>query len=519
MTPPTSKPPDHPRVATLPSVRRGSNVVDLSNTGPSDERRGPARLFVERSADSLGREDRHLSKNVTSGLRQRLDGILDSSVPHADFSSTAAAWLVKKAPELLLRRTAITVIDPASEFGRDFGETLVAFDYDKGIVRVRDDVRGKVIRVFRVPFVSFPKQPADPAEVHCLAEEGTLGFRHTVTKAMAGAMFREGKWSEIACMPVGTYPADPMADRYGQVIFGGSRAIKLPDGRIALFRSDFHANRFVSNADRLMMQHPSPDQIVTAYENLVRANREYVLPPDLGGLYLAPGLRPTGELLGVAPGTEYVFTCEAIPAGKIYTHPLKIIINDEFHRAARGGAGNTKMAGNYSPTFRVKHDAREKDFHDVLFLDSFNRGLAELTSSNVFCVVDMREGGKALLTPSFADGNILNGCTRDAILRIGAELVRDGVVDEVLEMSFDRTFLGRASEAFASGTGVTIQGIESIDDHCEQPGTTNRGYQFDVSHGGMGPVTAEIHRRFMSILRGEQMDHPVYGSWLKVVEM
>lgn len=527
-----------PRVVTPPPVRRGGapmasvSVVLDPNDG---DRRGPARSFVEKN----GGDVRHYPKGVASGIRERLDAVLNGTVSHVDFSPTAARWLVKKAPDILSRRLAIIVMhaaNPEAEVdieggsdlkGSDFGETLVALDYDKGIVRVCDVVRGQVIRVYRVPFVSFPRRPDDPAEIRRLAETNELGFQHRTTKAMVGAMFREGRWSDIVCMPVGTYPIAPMADRYGQVIFGGSRAIQLLDGRIALFRPDFHANRFVANADRLMMEHSSPDQIIAAYEQLVRANREYVLPPHLGGLYLAPGLRPTDELLGVGPGKEYIFTCEAIPAGKIYSSPLRVTIENSFHRAARGGVGNIKAAGNYAPTFRVKHEAREKGFHDVLFLDSSNHDIAELTSSNMFFIVRMGDQ-RILVTPPFSDGNVLNGCTRDSILQMRADLIAERVVDgsmehpviaDCSEMPFARNLLGHVIEAFACGTGVTMQGIEMIDDRGDDPHTTNRDYHFDVSCDGMGPVTYDIHRRFLSILRGEKMEHPVYGSWLHVVEM
>jgi branched-chain amino acid aminotransferase len=77
---------------------------------------------------------------------------------------------------------------------------------------------------------------------------------------------------------------------------------------------------------------------------------------------------------------------------------------------------------------------------------------------NVFLVMD----GK-LVTPGLSSGTILEGVTRDSVIRVAADMgieveEREISVDELAEMFSE----GRLTEAFGAGTAATIAKIAEL---------------------------------------------------------
>lgn len=72
-----------------------------------------------------------------------------------------------------------------------------------------------------------------------------------------------------------------------------------------------------------------------------------------GSLYIRPLLIGTGPILGLGPAPGYTFTIFAAAVGAYFKGgqltPIDLIVEERFHRAAPGGMGGTKAAGNYSP--------------------------------------------------------------------------------------------------------------------------------------------------------------------------
>lgn len=354
------------------------------------------------------------------------------------------------------------------------------------------------IEVRKIPTMVVPHVPTDPASIQQKAADGKLEFEYTPTKTMALASYGDGKWTDMEFVPAGEINLAPTADRYGQALFGGSRMLRLEDGRAALFRPDEHAKRFVSNLRDLMVPEIDEAKIVEVYEKVGRANMDYLPPHGKGSIYIAPGARATGAQLGVKPNKKFTFTTEAVPAGKIFSEPAKLQMRSDFHRSA----GKIKASGNYSITFRSKAEAHAAGFHDILTGDKSGEFIGELSSSNVFFVT--KDG--VLVTPELND-SILPGITRKSVLEIVRamkdELGIKGV--EERDISFDE--IGDMAEAFSTGTGVTINSIKSIEDH-----------NFELGEDKKGAITAKIAKVFEDILAGKYMDHPVFGPWLKVLE-
>ena len=62
------------------------------------------------------------------------------------------------------------------------------------------------------------------------------------------------------------------------------------------------------------MPQVSTEMFVEACKSVVRANEEYVPPYGTGGtLYLRPLLIGVGDIIGVKPAEEYIFTIFAMP--------------------------------------------------------------------------------------------------------------------------------------------------------------------------------------------------------------
>lgn len=442
---------------------------------------------------------------VVEGILARVTAILYGTRDDRVFSPSAAPVLADNFADIALRGGAITVHENQDD---EFGQALVRRDADGNFSVQLVTAPNQIIRVTRLPLglVSVPQTPGDPDEVKQKARKGELKFEYLPTKNMAVMGFQNGEWSEASYPPVGSTELGTTADRYGQTIFGGMRALRLRDGRVALFRPDRHAERFARNAERLMMPSIPPGRLVEIYKQLVRANAKYLPDFGTGSMYLAPGLRPNKNQVGVHPNVQYLLTCEAMPVSKIFARPIKLRVETRFHRAAPGGVGDVKASGNYSPSFEAKMAAIEAGFDDIICLDAENSETRELSSSNIFFV----DKNNILHTPNLS-GEILDGVTRDSILEIAKELQAKGLIRGVREGPVYRSDYPKMKEAFSSGTGVTMQGVKLIQDG-------ENTYNFDISQGGMGPVTKALHDRFSQILAGDAMNDPRYKDWLVVVD-
>lgn len=436
-------------------------------------------------------------------IRNRIEAVLEGKPGDMDsFPVSALSVVGPMCGDIISRSGSVVVKNPDDEYGN----ALLSRDGDGRHWTIAELTGNATIEVAKIPCNSTPETPQSPDEVRARTERGDLKFEYTPAKTMAVAQNIDGNWNPPQFIPAGSLEVDPLADRYGQSIFGGSRAVRLLDGRVALFRPDAHAKRFINNSDRVCMPQMSEEQLVGIFRDVVLANMEYIGRPGEQSLYVAPGLRASKNQLGVKPNNEYLFTCLGVPAGKIFSKPAELVTETEFHRAARGGFGDVKHAGNYDPTFAIKKRAHKEGFDDLVFLDERNEVLRELSSSNIFFVT--KNG--ILVTPDLS-GEILLGITRDSILCIAEEFIEQGIINGVQSRPVRRTEFIDMAEGFSCGTGVTMNGIESITD----AGST---YNFDISREGMGEISKMIALKFNSILAGEEINNPRYKDWLMIVK-
>ncbi|MBL0118563.1 MAG: hypothetical protein IPP89_06160 [Saprospiraceae bacterium] len=85
------------------------------------------------------------------------------------------------------------------------------------------------------------------------------------------------------------------------------------------------------------------------------------IPTAVGSsLYLRPFMFATDEYLGVAASTTYRLMILACPSGVYYSKPIKLLAEDHYVRAVKGGVGEAKTAGNYAASLYPAKLAREK---------------------------------------------------------------------------------------------------------------------------------------------------------------
>lgn len=273
-----------------------------------------------------------------------------------------------------------------------------------------------------------------------------------ITKSSNDGIFEEGQINRF-----GNIELNPSAGvlNYGQGLFEGTKAFRREDGRLFLFRPDQNAIRMQFGADRMCMPSPSTEQFVDAVKQTALANRRWIPPPGKGSLYIRPLLIGSGPILGLAPAPEYTFLVFASPVGNYFKEglsSLNLYIEDEFHRATRGGVGGVKSITNYSPVLKALNRAKSRGFSDVIYLDSvYKKNLEEATACNIFVVKE-----NVISTPP-TNGTILPGVTRKTVIDIASDHgfqveERTVPVEELLD----------ADEVFCTGTAVGVLPVGSI---------------------------------------------------------
>jgi len=206
------------------------------------------------------------------------------------------------------------------------------------------------------------------------------------------------------------------------------------------------------------MQVPPKEMFVEGLTELVKLDNNWVPNEDGSSLYIRPFVFASEARYGVKVADEYRFIIFSGPVGPYYAKPLRVKVEREFIRAAKGGTGYAKCAGNYGGAFYPTQLARENGFDQVLWTDAReNKYIEESGTMNVLFVID----GK-LVTPALSD-SILDGVTRDSLIQLAKER---GVVVEETKISTDELVSAfrnnLITEAFGAGTAAVVAPINLI---------------------------------------------------------
>ncbi len=349
--------------------------------------------------------------------------------------------------------------------------------------------------------------PADRRRKKPAGAEG-LGFGIHFSDHMFLMEHREGSgWRDARIVPYGPIPLLPsaMVLHYGQEIFEGLKAYYAADGSICLFRPEMNARRMNRSAARLCMPEiPVADQL-QAIRELVRIDRDWIPRARGASLYIRPAMIATEGALGVRPSAQHLFFVITGPVGAYYTRgfePVRILVEERYVRAARGGLGEAKTGANYAASLLAAKDAKGEGFDQVLWLDAGERRyVEEVGTMNIFFVCRGE-----LVTPPLA-GSILPGVTRDSVIALAREwgipvAERPVAIEEVIRGAGD----GTVSEAFGTGTAAVVSPVGAF---------SYRGEEVPVNRGRVGDLTRKLYQEITGIQYGEIEDR---HRWVQRVE-
>lgn len=287
-----------------------------------------------------------------------------------------------------------------------------------------------------------------------------LGFGKSFSDHMFVSDYKDGAWHDHRIVPLEKMEIHPanMALHYGQSIFEGLKASKDKEGTPILFRPEKNIERLNRSAIRMCMPEFPFDVLMDAMKTLVLLERDWIPSAPGSSLYLRPFMFATDEYLGVAASTTYKLIILACPSGVYYAKPVKLLAEDHYVRAVKGGVGEAKTAGNYAASLYPAKMARERGFDQILWLDAiYNKYVQEVGTMNIFFVLKDK-----VLTPA-EDGAILKGVTRNSLIRIlksrGIEVEEKLIsIDEVL----DEYAKGNLIEMFGAGTAAVVTNVSSL---------------------------------------------------------
>ena len=272
--------------------------------------------------------------------------------------------------------------------------------------------------------------------------------------------YENGQWNNPRIEPLSAIPTHPaaMALHYGQAIFEGLKATLGNDDTPILFRPDQNAKRLNFSATRMGMPQFPEDLFVEGLKRLVDIDREWV-PSNVGSaLYLRPFMYADEAFIGMRASKKYKFIIFASPSGPFFSKAIKLYAETQYIRAANGGTGEAKAAGNYAAAILPTEKAKLNGYDQVLWLDAQNfEYVQEAGTMNIFFKI----GGK-VITPNLG-GSILAGITRLSVI----ELLRDkgyDVTERPISMkeivaAFEN---GTLEEAWGAGTAVSIAPVAEI---------------------------------------------------------
>ncbi len=272
--------------------------------------------------------------------------------------------------------------------------------------------------------------------------------------------FENGAWTNLEIKKLEPIPIHPgnLAWHYGQAIFEGMKAFKNKDGQAVLFRPELHSERLNASARRLCMPELPKEIFLEAIHTLVNLESAWIPPQKGAALYLRPLMIAMDEALGVRPSEKYRFMVMALPVGPYYPKPVKLITEQTYIRAADGGVGEAKAAGNYAGSLYPAKLAKEKGYDQLMWLDAKEfKYVQEVGTMNIFFVID----GK-VVTPK-TTGTILKGITRRSTLLLLQDLgyeVEERLID--INELVEEYKAGRFTEAFGTGTAAVSSKISLI---------------------------------------------------------
>ena len=322
-----------------------------------------------------------------------------------------------------------------------------------------------------------------------------LEFGKYVADHMLVCDYNNGEWQQPQVVPFANLLLNPatLALHYGQTVFEGLKAFYMKDGRINIFRIDKHYDRFVKSLERLCMPVPTKEIFIDGLMKLVETDKAWVPKKPGASLYLRPFMYASEAKFGIKISDEYRFIIFTGPVPELYARPIKVKVETNYARAAKGGTGFAKCGGNYGGAFYPTRLAREQGYDQVLWTDAReNKFIEESGMMNVMFVLD-----DVLITPPLSD-SILDGVTRQSLLTLAKDLGYKTEERPVEIEELERAFLGKTiREAFGAGTAAVVAPIQTI--HIN-------GIDFLLPEYNQESILNHLKKKLERIRRGVDVD-------------
>ncbi len=301
-----------------------------------------------------------------------------------------------------------------------------------------------------------------------------LSFGNVFTDHMLVCDFKDGQWSRPTIKPYEPFLIDPSAKvfHYGQAIFEGMKAYKDENESIWLFRPEENFKRFNKSAKRMAMPEVPESVFIDGLKTILDIEKNWVKKGLGNTLYIRPFMIAIGSGVIAQPSSQYRFMIILSPAKSYYSGEVKVIIAEHFSRAANGGIGAAKAAGNYSAQFYPTKLANDRGFQQIIWTDdATHTKLEEAGTMNVFFRIN-----DTLLTAPISE-RILDGVTRKSLIDLAK---RDGIDVEVRSVLVDELVSaaknGSLKEIFGAGTAAVVNPIAGFsykDTYYELPKIEN----------------------------------------------
>ena len=272
--------------------------------------------------------------------------------------------------------------------------------------------------------------------------------------------YKNDVWGKARIVPFADMSFSPamQALHYGQACFEGMKAYKDGNDDVFLFRPEKNFERINNSAIRLNMPPVPKDVFMDGLKELINLDRDWVPAKEGMSLYIRPFIFATEPMITARSSNEFMFCIITAVAPDYYAKPLRVKLADKYSRAADGGVGFAKAAGNYAAAFYPTKLAREEGFDQVIWTDAATHELIEEAGTmNVFVRIN-----DTLITAPVSE-RILNGVTRRSIIELaqhnGWEVQERPVkVKEVREAHEN----GSLKEIFGCGTAVVLNTFAAI---------------------------------------------------------
>ena len=287
-----------------------------------------------------------------------------------------------------------------------------------------------------------------------------LLFGRVFTDHMFECDFIDGAWQTPTIKPYQPLMASPAwkVFHYGQAIFEGMKAYKDDNDQIWMFRPDQNQIRMNKSAVRLAMPEFPKEWFFEALERLLLIDGEWIKKGMGNVVYIRPFMIATEPAVLASQSANYKFMVILSPVKSYFRGEVSVVIAQEYSRAANGGVGAAKAAGNYAGQFYPTKLAAEQGFQQVIWTDDCTHEyLEEAGTMNVFFRIN-----DTLITGPVSD-RILDGVTRKSIIELAQSKgisveVRKIKVSEIVEAAQN----GTLREIFGAGTAVTVSPVKSF---------------------------------------------------------